>query len=445
MSGIRLAGYVVVGLAVGALAARADSNVRIVRLSLVVGAVEVNLPDGHGWRPAMLNLPVVAGEQLRTLDSGRAEIQFEGGSTLRLIPDTTVVLTRLATSDSGVFRTTAQVQSGTAFVTLRKRDAKDFIMQLNSGRSVQPDGAAAFRVSGTGAVQVLTGKLRQTAASGGGQTLTPSTAAPAADPWAQWSQERDSYYAKAFREQVGEDDAVTLVNWWEYMGVPMPRYQGTGLAYTSDAACPWTESSGDYKGWCWQESRGWFLPATRSTVPADTAPATSDVRQTNAVLDASLRPNPVQSAGLGFSQCLDPSLAQYGWNFCSPVGTMPYFMDPALLSFNPWQNYGGYVPLETDAGATTARAAHRGPHPSRRIGSDGAIARVHRLGPPPRPRISPAAYGPAFHAAHLSGGSGRAAQAVVTPASPSSPPATGGSSHVAVGGAVHATAPHTVH
>ncbi|MGH3182356.1 MAG: hypothetical protein ACRDOE_10705, partial [Streptosporangiaceae bacterium] len=100
-----------VGCAV-AVGAWADS---IVRFSLVTGSVQVNLPDGRGWRPALLNAPLSAGEQVRPNESGRAEIQFEHGSTLRLIPGSQVTLTQLSLSDDGVFVTAARVDSGTAF------------------------------------------------------------------------------------------------------------------------------------------------------------------------------------------------------------------------------------------------------------------------------------------------------------------------------------------
>jgi hypothetical protein len=434
MRGIRLGLSVVAGLAVAAVVARADSSVRIVRLSLVVGAVEVNLPDGHGWRPAMLNLPLVEGEQVRTLDSGRAEIQFEGGSTLRLIPDSTVAMTRLVTSDSGVFRTTARLEAGTAFLTLRKSDAKDFALLTADGQSLQPDGAAAFRVSGAGAVQVLDGKLKQRGAAGGEQTLAPVAAAPAADPWTQWSQERDKYYALAFHAGVGGNAAATLVNWWAKTGAAMPSYDGVGLTYTADSACPWTESSGDYKGWCWTDNRGWFRPATPPVVTAAAAQSASDVSQTNGVLHSTLHATVAQAGGFGFANCPDPALMQYGWNLCSGMGMTSSFMDPALLSFSESQDGGGYIPL-TVTTANTVRPVHRGPHPSRRLGNDGepSQARLQRLGPPPRPRASTAGYAPAFHPAPPSGGTGVSVATHASPGQASPAPAA------------HVSAPHTVH
>jgi hypothetical protein len=436
MRGLRLALSVVAGLAVAALVARADSSVRIVRLSLVVGAVEVNLPDGHGWRPAMLNLPLVEGEQVRTLDSGRVEMQFEGGSTLRLIPDSMVALTRLRSSDNGEFRTTAALTAGTAFITLRKSDARDFVLQLPSGQRLLPDGATAWRASDDGAVQVLEGKLRQQN-PGGGEASLQAAAHPPADPWTQWSRNRDQFYDKAFHAGAKQDDAVTLVNWWAQMGTPMPRYNGTGLSYTGDAACPWTEASGDYKGWCWTSSRGWFLPTAPPTVKVAAARSASDIRQTNGVLAESLPSTNPLLMQVAFANCLNAPLTQYGWNVCNPAG-----IDPALRSFSQSLSYGGgYVPLVTADAATIARVAHHGPHPSRRI------AEVHRLGPPPQPRISNTAYAPAFHSAHGSVGAGAGpSHAIAAPAmSASAPAGAGGAVHASVSATVHATATHTVH
>lgn len=439
MRGLRLALSVVVVLAVASLVALADSSVRIVRLSLVVGAVEVNLPDGHGWRPAMLNLPLVEGEQVRTLASGRAEIQFEGGSTLRLIPDSTVALTRLRNSDSGEFRTTAALAAGTAFVTLRKSDARDFELQLPGGQLLRPDGAVAWRASGDGAVQVFDGKLRQQGPGGGVQPLQASAAPGAADPWTQWSRARDQFYAKAFHAGAAGDDAATLVNWWASMGTSMPRYLGTGLSYTGDAACQWTQTSGDYKGWCWTPAQGWFLPATPPAVRVAAAQSASDVRQTNGVLSNAVSVTHPILLQVTYSDCMNAAFTQYGWNVCNPLGAI---IDPALRSFSQSLSYGGgYVPLVTADTLTTARVAHHGPHPSRRI------AEAHRLGPPPPPRFSGAAYTPAFHSAHLSGGAGAApAHSLAAPAAPAVAAIPGASAvHASVAATVHATATRTVH
>src|SRR5216684_8112972 len=73
-----------------ALPALADSQARIVRLSDVQGSVQIDKNTGTGFENAFLNLPITQGTQIRTRDTGRAEIEFEDGSTLRLTPNTSV-------------------------------------------------------------------------------------------------------------------------------------------------------------------------------------------------------------------------------------------------------------------------------------------------------------------------------------------------------------------
>src|SRR5438477_13165491 len=84
-----------------AVPAFADSQVRIVRLSQVDGAVQADRNTGQGFEKAFLNMPVTQGMKLRTNADGRAEIEFEDGSTLRMVPHTIVVFPELLLRDSG--------------------------------------------------------------------------------------------------------------------------------------------------------------------------------------------------------------------------------------------------------------------------------------------------------------------------------------------------------
>src|ERR1700756_3987041 len=72
------------------LPALADSQARIVRLSDVQGSVQIDKNTGLGFEHAFVNLPLVQGAQLRTGANGRAEIEFEDGSSMRLAPNTAV-------------------------------------------------------------------------------------------------------------------------------------------------------------------------------------------------------------------------------------------------------------------------------------------------------------------------------------------------------------------
>src|SRR3954454_16007300 len=84
-----------------ALPALADSQARIVRLSDVQGSVQIDKNTGLGFENAFVNLPIIQGTQLRTGNGGRAEVEFEDGSSLRLTPNTTIHFNQLGLRDSG--------------------------------------------------------------------------------------------------------------------------------------------------------------------------------------------------------------------------------------------------------------------------------------------------------------------------------------------------------
>src|ERR1700758_3610910 len=79
-----------------ALPALADSQARIVHLSDVHGAVQIDKGTGAGFENAFANLPITQATQLRTRDNGRAEIEFEDGSSMRLAPNTAVEFSKLS-------------------------------------------------------------------------------------------------------------------------------------------------------------------------------------------------------------------------------------------------------------------------------------------------------------------------------------------------------------
>src|SRR5689334_12030100 len=68
----------------------ADSHVRIVRVSALNGDVQVDRGDGQGFDKAILNMPIVNSARAWTRNDGEAEIEFEDGSTIRLVPNTIV-------------------------------------------------------------------------------------------------------------------------------------------------------------------------------------------------------------------------------------------------------------------------------------------------------------------------------------------------------------------
>jgi len=178
--GKMLAVWAVVAAVFPVVSASAESKARIVRLSEVQGSVQIDRATGGGFDKAFINLPVVEGSKLKTGKDGRAEVEFEDGSALRLASDSEVDFTRLALGDDGQKFTTVQLVSGTLYANLhpKKAGGKDktgdqFLMNFSreslSRESITVSETAHFRVKLTNTqatVAVFKGKLSATTPSG---------------------------------------------------------------------------------------------------------------------------------------------------------------------------------------------------------------------------------------------------------------------------------------
>ncbi len=124
------------------------SQVRIVRLSLARGVVQMDRNTGRGFEPAFANIPVIAGARLRT-GEGVAEVEFEDNSSLRLAPNSEVRFGQLGRMDTGGTETTVDVAKGLVYVGLEKTKGNEFV--LTEGRArVLPLPGAHLRLDGSG-------------------------------------------------------------------------------------------------------------------------------------------------------------------------------------------------------------------------------------------------------------------------------------------------------
>jgi hypothetical protein len=161
-----LAALVILGLA--AVPARATDTpskasytyARIVRLSFVSGDVQIVRTDkSNKWEPAVMNMPVEQGFAIGT-NNGRAEIEFEQGSTLWLADNSVVQFTELALSNGGRI-TRVTLSEGTATFNTSLAAGDKFEVAAPSFR-IDPSNKTEFRVdlSGkNGTVRVLGGKV----------------------------------------------------------------------------------------------------------------------------------------------------------------------------------------------------------------------------------------------------------------------------------------------
>jgi len=135
-----------------ALPVVAESSARIVRLSDVHGTVEINKNSGAGFESAFLNLPVTQGSTVRTGSNGRAEVEFEDGSSIRLAPNTTVEFSKLSLSDSGTRVSQVNLVEGMAYCNLLGKD--DFSLTFSQETATLAH-AAHFRLDASSEVANL--------------------------------------------------------------------------------------------------------------------------------------------------------------------------------------------------------------------------------------------------------------------------------------------------
>ncbi|MGZ4787587.1 MAG: DUF6600 domain-containing protein, partial [Terriglobales bacterium] len=100
---------------------------------------------GHGFEKAIMNMPITQAVRLETGSSGRAEVEFENGSALRLADNTTVEFTDLTLRSNGDHATEVRVNDGTLYVNFKHKGGDEF--RLNAGnQAINLDHDVHFRL-----------------------------------------------------------------------------------------------------------------------------------------------------------------------------------------------------------------------------------------------------------------------------------------------------------
>ncbi len=276
--------------------ALADSQARIVRLSDVQGSVQIDKNTGLGFENAFLNLPVTQGAQLRTRGNGRAEVEFEDGSTLRLAPNSTLEFSTLNLTEAGKHISTVNLVEGMAYVNWLGKSGDEFTLNF-SREKVALDHAAHFRVdtsTDAATLAVFKGDVEIEGPSGKVAVEKKKTAAfdPANDdkytlanniqeePLDSWDKEAISYhdqYAKNNSTPYGYGASdlnyygsytnvsgygmmwqpyFTGIGWDPFMDGAWSWYPGFGYMFVS--AYPWGWMPYMYGNWMFVPGFGWM-------------------------------------------------------------------------------------------------------------------------------------------------------------------------------------------
>src|SRR5579871_5633118 len=177
--------------------------VRMAHFSYASGNIQWRATDGVQWSPASINLPIPEGARIRVGHNGRADIQFDDGSELRLGNGALVTLKLLYSDAQGEF---TQITMTDGLATLHtQRDVS--VYQVDTPLvSVKTSGTSQVRfgVDTGGEVAVQRGSATVEGARGkttlkegdyldlanGDSPYTPH-GLPTADSWDRWNSDRN--------------------------------------------------------------------------------------------------------------------------------------------------------------------------------------------------------------------------------------------------------------
>jgi hypothetical protein len=244
-------------------------------------------------------MPVTQGNKIRTGDDGRAEVEFEDGSALRMTPNTVLEFPQLSLRDSGGKVSTINIQQGTAYVNFAGKDNNEFA--LNFGREklamthpahlrIEMGDAQATVAMFKGEASVQTPS--ETVEIGKKQTATfdlanQDTATVAKnleqDPYDSWDKQQNNYqdrysnngYSAYSPYAYGTSDLNYYGRFFNAPGygyVWQPYFAGAGwdpyangawmwypgYGYSWVSAYPWGWTPYHYGSWLFVPSYGWM-------------------------------------------------------------------------------------------------------------------------------------------------------------------------------------------
>jgi len=249
--------------------------IRLARFSYVKGNVTWRTSDGAAWSPASVNLPIRQGAQVWVTGGGRAEVQFDDGSLLRLGNGAVVTLQTLFSDADGEF-TELQMSEGLSTLELR---ASRSIYQVNTPLvSIKSEGPSRVRIGVDSDVEVAVQRGRAAVEGSGHKTvleagsyldIADADAAfsagrlPDPDRWDRWNEGRDRQLADAdsgARLPANIDlvagDLGDYGAWHEdarYGQVWCPAVADAGWRPYQHGSWTWVEPF----GWTWVSSEAW--------------------------------------------------------------------------------------------------------------------------------------------------------------------------------------------
>ncbi len=272
-----------------AVYARGDDQIRAVRLSNVVGSVQILAGTETQFSQAYLNMPLLQGSTLKTGEDGRAEIQLEDGSMIRLTPNSSAAMTVLGRDSQGNSKTEVDLLTGLSYVEMKGTANQRFVVHFNGNDVISP-APVKFRVSldanpvefavldgsahlSNGTAYAVDVHANETVRFDPGDS-TRYFLAQGVDPdsWDQWNVDRDQAMgqmaAQETREAIGSGNAGAAGvsdldyygNWYSSNGTSFWVPDGAGAGWDPYGSGYWGNYGGS-AGFVWISGYPWgWLP-----------------------------------------------------------------------------------------------------------------------------------------------------------------------------------------
>jgi hypothetical protein len=303
--------------------APADAGpVRLARFSLIDGDISWRPSSNCGWSPAGVNLPLQEDAQLWASNGGKAEVQFDDGSYLRIGAGAVVTLQTLYSDDRGEF---TEIQLNQGLVTMNLKNTSSVYQVDTPLASVKAAGGTIVRVGvndgmevavRAGSAVIVATSRKATLQANDYVYLSDANAAinispaPDEDHWDEWCNDRDDALADDATDQHAPQDVAVCAGDLSSYGVwrEDPQYGWVWCPTVNDAG--WRPY--EYGHWVDCEPFGWTWC---STEPWGWAP---------------------YHYGTWFR-------ASYGWAWCP--GPERQYWSPAVVSFSDCDGDVGWCPL----------------------------------------------------------------------------------------------------
>lgn len=161
-SAISLGSFLPLCLVTTTQSALAQDASRAVRLSDVYGTVRIMIGEQTEFQPAYANMPLPEGTRVQTGNDGRAELQLEDGSIVRVTPNSTVYLEQLSFGSDGSKDTLLRAIDGLSYFELQPRTNTNRVAVVYQEQKITPLDSSVFRINGDnlpGELNILSGKL----------------------------------------------------------------------------------------------------------------------------------------------------------------------------------------------------------------------------------------------------------------------------------------------